>query len=64
VPDEILTKICERGTSTSTIDDIGREVARMKEFRDAGLTEIALCIYSDPDKAIRLIGEHLVPALS
>jgi 5,10-methylenetetrahydromethanopterin reductase len=64
VPDEILTKICARGTSTSTIENIATEVERMKKFRDAGLNEIALCIYSKPEQAIRLIGEHLVPALS
>lgn len=63
VPDEILTKICNHGTSASTIENIDNEIERMKKFRDAGLTEIALCIYSKPEQAIRLIGEHLVPAL-
>ena len=63
VPDEILTKIVDHGVSASTIDNIEHEVERMRSFRDAGLTEIALCIYSNPEQAIRLIGEHLVPAL-
>ncbi len=63
VPNEILTKIVDRGTSASTIENIEHEVERMQTFRDAGLTEIALCIYSNPEQAIRLIGEHLVPAL-
>ncbi len=60
VPEEILAKIVDQGVSASTIDNIGREVERMRAFRDAGLTEIALCIYSNPEQAIRLIGEHLV----
>ena len=64
VPDDILTKICDSGTSASSIENIEHEIERMRTFRDAGLTEIALCIYSDPERAIRLIGEHLVPALS
>jgi 5,10-methylenetetrahydromethanopterin reductase len=63
VPEDILTKLCDSGTSASSIENIGHEVERMRTFRDAGLTEIALCIYSDPERAIRLIGEHLVPAL-
>lgn len=64
VPDEILEKIVDRGVSASRIGDIDREIERFQEFRDAGLDEIALCIYSAPADAIRLIGEHLVPALS
>jgi alkanesulfonate monooxygenase SsuD/methylene tetrahydromethanopterin reductase-like flavin-dependent oxidoreductase (luciferase family) len=64
VPDNVLTKICDSGTSASSIENIGFEIERMRTFRDAGLTEIALCIYSNPEQAIRLIGEHLVPALS
>ncbi len=63
VPDEILTKIVDHGVSASSIDNIEHEVERMRSFRDAGLTEIALCIYSNPEQAIRLIGEHLVTAL-
>jgi 5,10-methylenetetrahydromethanopterin reductase len=64
VPDEIIDKIVERGTSASALADIGKEVERFKEFERAGLTEIALKVYDEPEKAIRDIGEHIVPALS
>lgn len=64
VPDAILEKIVDGGVSASPVSEIEREVERMREFQAAGLTEIALCIYSEPEKAIRLIGEHLVRALS
>jgi 5,10-methylenetetrahydromethanopterin reductase len=63
VSDEILTRIVGGGTSASPLSEIDREVERMRQFRDAGLTEIALCIYSNPEQAIRTIGEYLVPAL-
>ena len=63
VPDEIVEKICDRGTSASTIENIGHEVERFKAFERAGLNQIALKVYDDPDMAIRLIGEHIVPAL-
>ena len=64
IPDGILIKLCDSGTSASSIADIEHEVERIRKFHQAGLTEIALCIYSEPERAIRLIGEHLVPALS
>lgn len=64
VPDEIITKIVNRGTSASCLDDIATEVRRFQEFERSGLKEIALKIYGDPDVAIRNIGEHIVPALS
>ncbi len=63
VPDEILNKIIEHGTSASTIAEIDREVERMREFKRNGLTEIAIRIYDDPEKSIRLIGEKIAPAL-
>lgn len=63
VPDDVLTKIVDGGTSASPLSEIDHEVERMRQFRDAGLTEIALCVYSNPEQAIRVIGEHLVPAL-
>lgn len=64
VPDEIVDKIVEHGTSSSTIADIDREVERFREFERAGLNQIALKVYENPDKAIELIGKHIVPALS
>lgn len=63
VPDGILEKICDRGTSATALADIDREIERLQTFRDAGLTEIALKIYSDPEDAIRIIGERVIPAL-
>jgi alkanesulfonate monooxygenase SsuD/methylene tetrahydromethanopterin reductase-like flavin-dependent oxidoreductase (luciferase family) len=64
VPDEIIEKIVDRGTSASSLADIGREVERFREFQRAGLNQIALKVYGDPGAAIRTIGEHIVPALS
>jgi len=64
VSDEILGKIVDGGVSASPASEIDCEVERMREFEAAGLTEIALCIYSEPENAIRLIGKHLVRALS
>jgi 5,10-methylenetetrahydromethanopterin reductase len=64
VPDEIIDKIVERGTSASSLDNIDFEIERFKKFERAGLNQIALKVYNEPEKAIRDIGEHIVPALS
>jgi alkanesulfonate monooxygenase SsuD/methylene tetrahydromethanopterin reductase-like flavin-dependent oxidoreductase (luciferase family) len=64
VPDEIIDKIVERGTSASSLDNISVEVERFKEFERMGLNEISLKVYGNPEEAIRTIGEHIVPALS
>lgn len=64
VPDDIVEKIVDRGTSASCLADIDREIERFREFERAGLTEIALRVYEEPDQAIRTIGEAIVPALA
>lgn len=64
VPDEIIEKIVTRGTSASSTENIAFEVERFKAFEKAGQNQIALKVYDEPDKAIRMIGEHIVPALS
>jgi alkanesulfonate monooxygenase SsuD/methylene tetrahydromethanopterin reductase-like flavin-dependent oxidoreductase (luciferase family) len=63
VPDDIVDKIVEHGTSASSLDNIEVEVERLKAFAAAGLNEISLCLYDDPAASIKMIGEHIVPAL-
>lgn len=64
VPDRIVKKIIDAGVSASPLDEIGREVERFRAFEAAGLNEIALCLYDDPEASIRVIGEQLLPALA
>lgn len=63
VPAEIVRKLVHNCTSACAIDELDREIERLRDFRAAGLTEIALRIYDDPAASIRLIGERVVPAL-
>jgi len=63
VPDTIIDKLVDRCTSASPLHEIDREIERLRQFKAAGLTEIALRIYDEPEKSIRLIGEKLLPAL-
>lgn len=64
VPDAILKKIVAGGVSASPISELDREIERLRAFRAAGLTEIALCLYSDFDTTLRLLGERVIPALA
>lgn len=64
VPRAIVKRLVERTTSACAVADLDREIARLKEFERAGLTEIALRIYEQPEDTIRLLGERVVPALA
>ncbi|NCF63988.1 MAG: LLM class flavin-dependent oxidoreductase [Gammaproteobacteria bacterium] len=64
VPDEIVDKLVARATSASSLDNIDTEIERFRQFKAAGLTEMALRIYENPEQTIRVLGEHIVPALA
>lgn len=64
VPDAIVDKIIDGAVSASPLSEIDREVARFRSFESAGLNQIALRVYDEPEQAIRMIGEHIVPSLS
>jgi len=63
IPDHIIEALMENLTihgGPKTIDGV---VEKLHGFQRAGLTEIALRLYADPDQSIKLIGEKIIPAL-
>ena len=64
VPEATLRKLLDAGVSASPLAEIGREIQRFQQFARAGLNQLALCLYGDPEASIRLIGERIVPALT
>jgi alkanesulfonate monooxygenase SsuD/methylene tetrahydromethanopterin reductase-like flavin-dependent oxidoreductase (luciferase family) len=62
-PRELVDKIVERGVTACAASEIDGQIERFKEMRAAGATGIALCLYNEPADAIRVIDEHVVPAL-
>jgi alkanesulfonate monooxygenase SsuD/methylene tetrahydromethanopterin reductase-like flavin-dependent oxidoreductase (luciferase family) len=62
-PRELVDKIVERGVTACAANEIDGQIDRFKAMRAAGATGVALCLYNDPADAIRVIGEHIVPAL-
>ena len=63
VPEEIVNKLIDRITTAGDFNDIEREIEKLKGLQEAGLTQIALRVHDDPADAIRMIGEHVIPAL-
>ena len=63
VPEEICRKLMHGLTSTGGLDALDREIERFKTFEKAGLTEISLRLHEDPMEGLKIIGEHVVPAL-
>ena len=45
------------------LDQIDGAIETLKEFANAGLTEIAIRVHDDPAEQIKLIGERDLPAL-
>ena len=44
-------------------DALDREIERYRGFADSGLTELSLRVHDEPMDALKLIGEHIVPAV-
>lgn len=63
IPEETCRKLMHGLTSTGGLKDLDREIERFKTFERAGLTEISLRLHEDPMDGLKIIGEHIVPAL-
>lgn len=63
LPESIPNRLCEYFTSTGGLEDLDREIERFRLFARAGLTEVALRLHDDPMDGLRIIGEHVLPAL-
>ena len=64
VPESVLEKLVDNLTLWGTPADIDQHIERLQDLGRRGLNEVALKLHEDQAHAIRLIGEHLVPALS
>jgi alkanesulfonate monooxygenase SsuD/methylene tetrahydromethanopterin reductase-like flavin-dependent oxidoreductase (luciferase family) len=63
VPDALLDACVDNLTLTGVPADLPRITRRLEEMAAAGCTEVVLELHEEPEAAIRLIGERLVPAL-
>ncbi len=64
VPDQIVDALVHNLTFAGDHAEIETAIAHLRAFELAGLDEVALKVHENPADAIRMIGEHVVPALS
>jgi hypothetical protein len=63
VPQRILDALVDGLTLTGASNDLTRIIDELLAFRRAGVTEIGLRLYGDPEAAIRLVAAGVAPAL-
>jgi 5,10-methylenetetrahydromethanopterin reductase len=63
VPAPLVDKMIENISFVGGLDQIDAAIDTLKQFADAGLTDIALRVHDDPADAIKLIGARVWPAL-
>ena len=63
IPREILDKLSRRCTASSPLSELDIEIDRLKEFKAAGLTDIAIRAYKNPEQTIELLGNRVIPEL-
>ena len=63
VPEDLVNRLIAGLSSAGGMESMEEELERFRGFRDAGLTELSLRLHDDPMDALRLIGEHVLPAV-
>jgi hypothetical protein len=60
---EVTELLIRHLTLSGGPEDLEGCIERLLEFERAGLTEIALALHGEPARAIRLLGERVVPVV-
>lgn len=63
VPQRIIDELIEGICTAGDLTEMDKHIARLQEFKDAGLDELALRLHDDPADALHVIGKQVVPAL-
>jgi len=63
VPDHLLDLCVDKLTLTGGVDELDRIIEHLLEFKDIGVTEICLELKSHQAHGIKLLGEHILPAI-
>jgi len=63
IPDELLNRLIAGMSSAGGPENIDREIERYQGMAKAGLTELDLRLFDNPMEGLRLIGEHVLPAV-
>jgi 5,10-methylenetetrahydromethanopterin reductase len=63
VPEDIVNRLIAGLSSAGDMNDLDAELERFRQMKAGGLTELSLRLHDDPMDALKLIGEHVLPAL-
>jgi alkanesulfonate monooxygenase SsuD/methylene tetrahydromethanopterin reductase-like flavin-dependent oxidoreductase (luciferase family) len=63
IPEDLVNRLIAGLSSAGDMSDIDREVERFKQFADAGLTEMSVRLFDDPMEGLKMLGEHVLPAV-
>lgn len=63
VPEDLVNRLIAGLASAGDLQDLEGEIERYRQFAKSGLTELALRLHDEPMAALRIIGEHVLPAL-
>jgi alkanesulfonate monooxygenase SsuD/methylene tetrahydromethanopterin reductase-like flavin-dependent oxidoreductase (luciferase family) len=63
VPADLVSRLIAGLSSAGGLDALDQEIERYQNFAKAGLTELSLRVHDEPMEALKLIGEHIVPAV-
>ena len=63
LPNDLVERLILGMSSAGDMNDIDREIDRYKQFAAGGLTELSIRLFDDPWDGLKMIGEHVLPAL-
>ena len=63
IPPDLINRLIAGMASAGGLDAIDEQLERYKGMAAAGLTELDLRLFDDPMAGLKLIGEHVLPAL-
>ena len=63
MPEAVIAQLVEHLALAGDVTDIERIAGQIHALGAAGLDEVALRLHDAPQEGLRLIGEHLLPAL-
>jgi alkanesulfonate monooxygenase SsuD/methylene tetrahydromethanopterin reductase-like flavin-dependent oxidoreductase (luciferase family) len=63
IPDDLANRLISGMSSAGDLTDIDQELERYRQFANGGLTELSLRLFDDPMDGLKMIGEHVLPAL-
>jgi alkanesulfonate monooxygenase SsuD/methylene tetrahydromethanopterin reductase-like flavin-dependent oxidoreductase (luciferase family) len=63
VTERIVNSLVDGLTLTGNYAAVDRLIGKLRAYQDAGVDEVSLRLYDEPESSIRLVAEHIVPAL-